>query len=166
MSWSKIITIASMALIVIGLATLDSAVAGEKQKWHGTSFVTEKKQIEVGDEEGHVLIINKVKALYINDSTGEKMVSTAVNTMDINPKAMQFSVRGYGWTVDDDGDKIMRVHEGGPVGKDHWKGTWTYVKGTGKYVGIKGSGIWNSYSMGQDQPSCQEIEGEVEMPKQ
>ena len=38
MSWSKIITIASMALIVIGLATLDSAVAGEKQIRSGHSL--------------------------------------------------------------------------------------------------------------------------------
>ena len=86
--------------------------------------------------------------------------------MDINPAMNQFSLKGWGWSVDKDGDKIIRAHEGKPVGKDHWKGTWVYVRGTGKYEGIKGSGIWDSYPMGQGQPSLLEVEGEVEMPKQ
>jgi len=33
---------------------------------------------------------------------------------------------GYGWTADKDGDKIIRTHEGKPVGKGHWKGTFKY----------------------------------------
>ena len=166
MSWSKILAVSAIVLFVLGIATIDYAVAGEKMKSHGTSFNTEMKQIEVGDEEGHVMIITKSKTLYINDINGMKVVGTSVNTMDINPKAKQFSLRGCGWTVDKDGDKIMREHEGRPVGKDHWKGTWSYIKGTGKFEGIKGSGIWNSYSMGQGQPSYIEVEGETEMPKQ
>ena len=166
MSISKIVAVSTVVLFIFGFVMIDSAVAGEKMKSHGTSFNTEMKQIEVGDEEGHVMIITKSKALYINDITGEKGVGTSVNTLDINPMAKQFSLRGCGWMVDKDGDKIMREHEGKPVGKDHWKGTWTYVKGTGKFEGIKGSGTWDSYSMGQGQPSYMEVEGEVEMPKQ
>ena len=55
---------------------------------------------------------------------------------------------------------------GKPVGKDHWKGTYTYTRGTGKFKGIKGSGTWESFSMGQGYPSVLEIVGEQEMPKQ
>ena len=62
--------------------------------------------------------------------------------------------------------KTITTHEGLPAGKDHWKGTWTYVSGTGKYEGVKGSRIWDSYSMGQGQPSLLEVAGEVEMPKE
>jgi hypothetical protein len=166
MSWSRIIAVTTMILFVFGFVMIDSAVAGEKSKWKGTNFTTETKSIEVGDEEGHVLVLTKQKSLYVKDITGEKRTGISVNTMDINPKMKQFSLRGYGVNVDKDGDKIFRVHEGKPVGKDHWKGTFTYVRGTGKYEGVKGSGIWDSYSMGEGQPSYMEVDGEIEMPKQ
>ena len=166
MSGSKIFAMIVVIIFALGIAAMGHALAGEKVKWHVTSFTTETKQMEVGDVEGHVMLLTKQKQLYINEATGEKTVSISVNTMDINPAAKQFSVKGHGWRVDKDGDKIMRVHEGGRVGENHWKGTWQYVKGTGKYEGIKGSGIWDSYSMGPQLPSYQEWEGEVEMPQQ
>ena len=154
-------------IFVFGMAIIADEAAAEKTKWHGTSLTIETKQIEVGDEEGHVMIITKSKQLYFNDAKhDDRRVGIAVNTMDINPKMKQMSLRGCGWNVDSDGDKIMRTHEGKPVGKGHWKGTWTYVKGTGKYDGIKGSGTWESFSIVQDQPSYLEILGDVEYPKQ
>ena len=166
MSRFKIVTISAIVLFVFGFALVDSGVTGEKVKWHGTSFTTETEQIEVGDLEGHVMLLTKQRQLYINEATGEKTVSISVNTMDINPSAKQFRLTGHGWSVDKDGDKMMRTHEGGPVGENHWKGTWKYVKGTGKYEGITGGGTWDSYSMGPQQPSYLEVEGEVEMPNQ
>ena len=166
MSRSKIAAMTFVVLFICGMLMIDCAVAGEKMSWHGTSFNTEWKQIEVGDEEGHVLAVYSSKALYVNDKTGEKTVSSAVNTMDINMKTGQGTVSGYGVDADKDGDKLVRTHEGKPVGKAHWSGTWKYIRGTGKYEGIKGSGTWNSYSMGQGQPSYLEVEAEVEMPGQ
>jgi hypothetical protein len=166
MSWSKIFALTTAILFVFCMAMIDGAVAGEKLKWHGTSTTIEMKQMEVGDEEGHVMAITKAKQLYINEATGERTTGISVNTMDINPQMKQVSLTGSGWTVDKDGDKIMRTHEGKPVGKGHWKGTWTYIKGTGKYEGIKGTGTWESFSMAQDQPSYLEVLGEVEYPKQ
>lgn len=165
MSISKIVAISTVILFVFGFVIIDSAVAGEKIKWQGTSLATETNQIEVGDEEGHALMLVKQKQLYILPD-GTKLVGDSVSTMDINPKMKQFSLTGYGWTVDKDGDKMMRTHEGKPAGKDHWKGTWTYTGGTGKYEGIKGGGTWDSYSMGEGQPSYLDIGGEMEIPKQ
>jgi hypothetical protein len=63
MSWSRIIAVTTMILFVFGFIMIDSAVAGEKSKWKGTSFNTETKSIEVGDEEGHVLVLTKSKHL-------------------------------------------------------------------------------------------------------
>ena len=165
MSWSRIIAVSTVVLFVFGFVMIDSAVAGEKIKWQGTSLTTETKQIEVGDEEGHVLMLLKSKQLYILPD-GTKLVGDSVSTMDINPKMKQFSLTGYGWVVDKDGNKMMRTHEGKPAGKDHWKGTWTYTKGTGKYEGVKGGGTWDSYAMGQGQPSYLDVKGEMEIPKQ
>jgi hypothetical protein len=73
---------------------------------------------------------------------------------------------GYAVETFPNGDKFIRMHEGKPVGKGHWKGTWSILKGTGKHKGGKGGGIWDSYSMGQGQPSYLEAEGEIEMPTQ
>jgi hypothetical protein len=165
MTWSKIVAVSTAVLFVFGIAMIGSAVAGEKIKWQGTSVVTETKQMEVGDVEGHVLLILKQKQMYMLPN-GEKRVGDAVTSMELNPKMNQFSLKGVGWVVDKDGDKIMREHEGKPAGKDHWKGTYTYTGGTGKFEGIKGGGTWDSISMGQGQPSFLEVVGEQEIPKQ
>ena len=39
---------------------------------------------------------------------------------------------------------MIRAYEGKPVAKGKSKGDWNYVKGTGKYEGIKGGGTWSS----------------------
>ena len=165
MSWFKGFAITAAILLVLGFVMIDSAVAGEKIKWQGTTLTTETKQLEVGDVEGHVLMLTKSKQLYILPD-GTKLVGNSINTMDINPKIKQFSVKGYGWAVDKDGDKMMRTHEGKPAGKDHWKGTWTFTGGTGKYEGLKGGGTFDQYVIGQGQPSYLDVEGEWEIPKQ
>jgi hypothetical protein len=165
MSWSKIISATAVIIFVFGISMIDCVVAGEKQKIksHGASVTGKWEQIEVGDEEGHVLVVYDSKQIYFNEITGERSAGPSVNTMDINLKTGQGFVRGYGSTTDKDGDKIFRTHEGKPVGKGHWKGTFIWVKGTGKYEGVKGSGTWDSYSLAPGQ-SYVEVEGEMEMP--
>ena len=166
MSWSKIVTMTTVVLFVFSIAIINCAMAGEKIKVHGVSFVTNWNQTEVGDEEGHVLAVVEEKALYIDDKTGEKSVDTSKNLMDINLKTGQGTIKGYGVETFPNGDKVIRMHEGKPAGKGHWKGTWSILKGTGKHEGAKGGGTWDSYSMGQGQPSYMEVEGEIEMPTQ
>ena len=164
MSKSKILALTAVVIFVFGVATID-VVAGEKMKWksHGASYTVKWEQIEVGDEEGHVVAVAQSNQIYFNEITGEKETGPSVSTFDINLKTGQGSIQGYGVTADKDGDKLIRTHEGKLVGKGHWKGTWRFVKGTGKYEGIKGGGTWDSYSLAPRQ-SYLEIEGEVEMP--
>jgi hypothetical protein len=162
----KMLSVISVLVFVFGLAMMDCAAAGEKIKAHGVSFVTNWNQIEVGDQEGHVLAIAEQKALYIDDITGERTVDVSTNSFDINLKTGQGSLKGYGVETFPNGDKVIRMHEGKPVGKGHWQGSWSIVKGTGKHEGVKGGGTWDSYPMGQGQPSYMEVEGEMEMPGQ
>jgi hypothetical protein len=162
----KIFSVITVVLFVFGTAMIDCAMAGEKFTAHGVSFTTSWKQVEVGDEEGHVIAIQEQKQLYIDDKTGQKMVSTSSNLVDINLKTGLGSLKGYGVETYPNGDKAIRTHEGKPAGKDHWKGTWSIIKGTGKLEGLKGRGTWDSYYMGQGQPSYMEVEGEMEMPGQ
>ena len=165
MSRAKFISATTMIIFIFTIAMVNCALAGEKIKYksHGATFTDKWEQIEVGDEEGHVLAVYKSKAIYFNESTGKKSVCFSVNTMDINLKTGQGFVQGYGITTDKDGDKMIRSHKGKPAGKGHWKGTFVYVKGTGKYDGVTGGGIWDSYSLGQGK-SHLEVEGEMQIP--
>ena len=165
MSRSKIISAVTTIIFIFTIALVNCALAGEKIKIksHGASFVDKWEQIEVGDEQGHVLAVYNSKTIYFNESTGEKAAGFSVNTMDINFKTGQGFLQGYGITTHKDGDKTITTHKGKPAGKGHWKGTFVYVKGTGKYEGITGGGTWDSYSLAKGQ-SYIEVEGEMQMP--
>ena len=165
MSRSKIISATTIIIFVFGIAMVNCAVAGEKMKWHGTGVSSNWQQIEVGDEKGHVLAMFETKQIFINETTGEKNVSVSKNTMDINPKAGKMTVTGYGVTIDPNGDQLIRKQEGKAVGKGHMKGTWSYIKATGKHEGTKGGGTWESWSLA---PLIvyYEVNGEVDRPKQ
>ena len=146
----KLFTVIIIVFFLCGIATLNSAVAGEKIKWHGTGVTTKFEQIEVGDEDGHVLAIMVGKQVFINEKTGERTASISVNTVDMNPKAGLFIVEGYGVSTAPNGDKLVRRHEGKAVGKGQMKGTFTWVKGTGQWENIKGGGTWESWSLAPD----------------
>jgi len=165
MSQSKVISVTTIIIFIFTIAMVNCALAGEKIKYksHGATFNDKWEQIEVGDEEGHVLAVYNSKAIWFNESTGKKSAGFSVNTMDINLKTGQGFVQGYGITTDKDGDKMIRTHKGKPAGKGHWKGTFVYAKGTGKYEGITGGGTWDSYSLGKGQ-SYNEVEGEYQLP--
>ena len=163
---SKLFNVFTIFLFISVVAMLDCAVAGEKTKWHGTGITTNFQQIEVGDDKGHVLAISEAKQVFINDETGEKMVSISKNTIDLNPKVGQVTVKGYGVTTDPNGDKLIRAQEGKAIGKGHMKGTFTYVKGTGKYKDVAGGGTWESWSLAP-QVSYYEVVGDLDnWPKQ
>ncbi len=153
------------SIMIIGLCVADLAIAGEKVKAHGASTIVKWEQIEVGDVEGHVIAISESKQIYINELTGEKSTSVSIGLNDFNLKTGIGSGHGYGITTLKDGDKRIRRWEGESVEKGHMKGTWSYIMGTGKSEGIKGSGTWESFSLGSGQAYV-EAEGEIEMPSQ
>ena len=158
---SKLFAVLTVVLFVFGITMLDCAVAGEKIKFNGTIVTTKWQQMEVGDEEGHVIAIMESKQVYFDEKTGEKMTSIAKNIVDMNIKTGQGTIKGYGVTNYPNGDKTFRTHEGKPVGKGHWKGTWAFTGGTGKYKGVKGKGTWDQNSLAP-QIDYIEIEGEME----
>jgi len=165
MSWSKILAVTTVVVFGFGIATIDCAVAGEKQKIkaHGAQFTVKSHQIEVGGDEGHVIVIYENKTIYFNEITGERSALKNVGFADINPKTGEMFGQGYGVETDKDGDKRITTWEGKPVAKGQWKGTWTYKKGTGKYEGVKGGGTWTSNNLAPQQ-SYNEVEGEMETP--
>jgi len=163
---SKLFALLTLVLFVLGIATINSASAGEKQKIksHGANYTTTSYQIEVGDEAGHVLVIYENSAVYFDEISGGRALDRGVGFVDINPnKPGEIFNQGYGIYTDKDGDKMIRTYKGKPVAKDQWKGTWTITSGTGKYEGTKGGGTWTSYSLAPKQGYV-EVEGEMETP--
>ena len=120
---SKLFTVITVVLFVFGIAMIDCAVAGEKVKAHGTGVSTKWQQMEVGDEEGHVIAISESKAVYFNEKTGEKETQIAKYTWDINFKTGQGTLKGYGVMTSSSGDKRFTISEGKIVGKGLFKGT-------------------------------------------
>ena len=165
MPCSKIISTIAIVLFLLGSFMVDNALAGEKQKIksHAATYTTTVHQIEVGDYEGHVLVIWENKGVYFNEITGSRSADRSVGFIDANPVTKEVSIQGYGVNADKDGDKMIRTFEGNAVAKGQMKGNWTIKSGTGKYTGAKGGGTWTSYSLAPKQ-GYNEVEGEVELP--
>ena len=162
MSRRNIFTLTIAVIFIFSMSTL--AMAGEKIKVYGTSVTTKYEMMEVGDVEGHVIMISESKQVYFNETTGEKFTSTGHNIMEGNMKTGEgWWLKGYGVSTYPDGDKGFRSVEGKPVGMGHWKGTWKITGGTGKYKGTTGGGTWESKTLEQG-ISYNEVEGEIEYP--
>ena len=88
---SKLVILTTVIVFVFGFIALDFAIAGEKLeiKSHGASYTTKVNQIEVGDAEGHIILIYEQHAIYFNEISGEKFADRGVGFMDVNPTSRQ-----------------------------------------------------------------------------
>lgn len=163
---SKLVILTTVVVFVFGFIALDFAIAGEKLKIksHGVTYTTKMHQIEVGDVEGHIIIIYEQRSIFANEISGEKFADRSVGFMNMNPnKPEEMYLTGYGVHTDKDGDKANRSFKGKPISKSQWKGVYTVTGGTGKFEGATGGGNWTS-SMIAPQQSYVEVEGEMETP--
>jgi hypothetical protein len=161
--------IAAIALFM-GVAVGD-ALAGEKVKGQIVSHTLKWEQINVGDEDGHVVAVYEGKGITTN-SEGKGYLNgfpyQETSLLDINLKTGLGSGHGYGYQTDRDGDKVYwtwegRRLQGGKFGTGYWAATWTYVKGTGKFEGIQGKGTSQGYNIGGD--NLIDFEGDVVLPR-
>ena len=159
MSFKKIIAVTALILMASGIVLIDFAVAGEKRSAYGTSVVTKWHQIDVDKEAGHIIAVSEQAQVWFEKESGEKSTAVTKGIWDMNPKTMQFSLKGYSVRNYPNGEKWFSAYEGQPIGKDHWKGTFTYTGGTGQFEGLAGSGTWESWSLSQG-VSYIEAEGE------
>ena len=167
MLYSKLISVIAIIILPFGLCTIDYAVAAEKVKCksEGALYSAKGEQIEVGDEEGHIIGFYELEGLYFDTLTGERLVDKAVAFMDMNNNTGRGVLRGYGVETNDDGDQMFRSFEGKPLGEKQWKGEWNITRGTGKFEGVKGGGVWTwaSYDLEMNQGYLV-MEGEMETP--
>jgi len=155
MSRYKITALMASFTFAFGVALVGDALA-ENVKCRNVQDTVKWEQINVGDEEGHLIAVGEEKGLVTNlerkplfDGSSWHLTSL----YDINVKTGVGSGQGYGETADKDGDKWYftwegKMLKGGRFGTGYWGGTWTSVKGTGKFEGIQGNGTFEGYGIG------------------
>jgi hypothetical protein len=162
---TKMFKLIFTTFIFFTIIIVNYSIAEEKVMMHGTIVTTKYNQLEVGDEDGHLIAVTESKQVHFNKATGEKFPQVSKVILDFNYKTGQGNLKSYAVMTSPSGDKIFTEGKGSPVGKGHWKGTYVYTKGTGKYEGIKGKGTWETQSLAP-QISYMESEGVMELPSQ
>jgi hypothetical protein len=169
MSKGKIIALTALIAFAFATVGFSNAVAVEKFKARTVAYTGKEDAVNVPDEEGHVLYVFEQKGIVtvFEGMQAKKYMDGIVNTAwgvgEWNPKTEQWSGRGYAERIDRDGDKIYMTWEG-QTGKEGVQGTLIFVKGTGKFEGIKGKSTWLAISVAPNQ-GYNEFEGEIEWPR-
>jgi hypothetical protein len=168
MSKSKIVGMMALIAFAMGIVMVGDVVAGEYVKGHLIKHHTKWQQINVGDEDGHVLVVHESKGVntiiegpnWFNDC-----LYRDTTLADINLKTFLGSSKTYAEITDRDGNKWYFTPEGKSIkeGKYAWGGTWKTIKGTGKFEGIQGKGTWKWYAVGDQ--AIIDWEGEIELPR-
>ena len=163
MSKSKIIALIAVITLAFGMTAIDSALAGEKiqNECRGAKYTTKVQTIQVGDEEGHMLILAETIGIHFNLKGEPFLHGWSHRDMYVFDTGTN-SGHGYEEIIDKDGDKIYMAWDGKGV-EGGSEGTWSFFKGTGKFDGIKGKGTWISYNVAPNQMYA-DWEGEVELP--
>jgi hypothetical protein len=160
----------SLVLTVLLAAFAGSALAQNKISGSSKCGKPDTSQsIEVGDQAGHMLIIEKSSCPWSVpfEMAGLKTTtSTVAETVDVT--GAKFQDRGYVVISMDNGDKAYirfqgmgnTVKEGALTGG----GTWSFTSGTGKLKGLKGKGTYKA-SGAPDGAGEFQTEGEYSLPE-
>ncbi len=132
---------------LVTAATVFSEEMAKEGSSTGKNYVTGTfKVLPMGKE---YLQMNYEGAGVIVDDTGKGFLHNAAIYALGAYQAVKgtFEETGFMVITPTDGDKVYATYKGsGTLGKVA-KGTWTYVGGTGKYVGIEGGGEFTRYSL-------------------
>jgi len=167
MSRFKLFVFIALITFAFGVTLVGDALA-EKVKNRIVGYTIKWEQVEVGDQEGHVVAAHESKGInttVMGRTLPDGMLYRLPALYDGNLKTGVGShVAAYSEYTDRDGDKIYSKEKGKFVGGGKGEGEWTFARGTGKFEGIQGKGTWISYSLNPTQWYV-DWEGEVELPK-
>jgi len=132
-----------MAVIILGVFTAMSVAAAEtvSQKYRTVYHFPKVERIEVGDVPGHVIGVLDGRGLIFFD-TGE--VGTELFKLMFDYTNGSGPFQGYRLDTFQDGSsricKVQGTTTALPSGVSTFKATYTYIKGTGRFERIKGTG--------------------------
>ena len=147
-------------LIVASLFVPATQALAEDMKYRATCYLTKVEAIPVGDVEGHVILVYERRGVAIFED-GECAAYLTRGTADLTKH--QGPVQGYGQLTYKDGstniskwEASMSISPGEKLPSFKGRGEW--IKGTGKFEGIKGSFSFNGKYI---TPYSKETKGDV-----
>jgi hypothetical protein len=158
------ITLSLVLLLLLAVSFVQAAERGKvtgRQVSHATSF----QSIPVGDVEGHIIFLLESKGITFEEPWGSAIAKgseTGERTKGLGSSS-GYVVFTYpdGSTATIKGKSKATSAEGGKTVAG--EGTWTYVRGTGKFQGIQGGGNLNFWVPGPGQWYL-DYEGEYTLP--
>jgi hypothetical protein len=152
-----------LGILIIAAWLLGSATkAGAESKpmnYRVSGYLVHNEVLPVGDVEGHTLSIYSRKGLAFFE-TGE--VATFTNWVTSDAIKSKSISQGYSMVTFEDGstivEKLQTTAEPGPKGLSLFKGTGEYIKGTGRFEGIKGSYTYSGKAL---TPYSKETKGDI-----
>lgn len=130
--------VALVLLVAVGFFVARAEAETVKQKYF--SYITKMDMVPIPDVENHFSLWVERRGVGI-DENGETAAYHATLTTDII-SGQGGSFRGYDSASYADGSTQVSKFEGTVTGEKlpSFKGTWEYIKGTGRFEGIKGTG--------------------------
>ena len=127
-----------------------------------------QQSIEVGDQPGHMLIIEKGGSCTWNApfELGGLKSTSSTGADFVDATATKFHVQGYGVIGVENGDKAYLRYQGAGTVKEGvatGEGTWFFTGGTGKLKGLKGKGTYKGSGETEGAGESQ-VEGEYSLP--
>ena len=153
MSRHKTIMLIVLFAFAVSLTLAGEALAGEKFKARNDWYRVKAEFVNVPGEEGRIFYMweeKGIQTVFQGSKLLDGMALFNVGVSDINTKTGIGSGHGVIECTDRDGDKIYTTWEGKGVGGP-WSGSWTFVRGTGKFEGLKGKATWSSFTVAPNQ---------------
>jgi hypothetical protein len=166
MSKSKIVGMTLLIAFAMSIFLVGNGVAAEKFKWRAVWYIAKSEAVNVPGEEGRIVLIREDKGI-LTVLEGSKlmdgMVGVNVPSVDVNPKTGTGFGHGVILFTDRDGDKMHWSWEGKAV-KGGFSGPMTFVRGTGKFEGLKAKATFSTVTVAPNQFYA-DWEGEMELPR-
>lgn len=140
-------------LCLIGLIGCPSALAGEKVSGRALFLATPSTTIPIGaDDEQHVLRHVAERGTQIEFTSSDSLKDCSLlRTGSCDLVRGKGTCYGYQIWVAPNGDRLVAKFSGVPLPETAadnnlpvtlLRGTWVYVRGSGKFVGVKGAGVY------------------------
>ena len=158
----KMVLAMGFLLILPLMIEVTSVLSAEKGKvvYRNVWYVTDLQMAEVPNVEGYSVYSAKAKGITFNEKWGNALGT--LSGIAIATKGV-WSYEGYMQYTFSDGSTITEKYKGGDTAPGVGGGTGTYVKGTGKFNGIKGDTKWEVYLLGPGQFYA-DLEAEYTLP--